>query len=40
MTMLGTTLVVINSSEIAFELLEKRSAIYSARPNLAFAMDL
>ncbi|KAJ2990652.1 hypothetical protein NUW58_g2843 [Xylaria curta] len=36
-TALGTTIVILHSAELALELLEKRSLIYSARPNFVFA---
>jgi hypothetical protein len=39
-TAFGTTIVVLNSSEVAFELLDKRSAIYSSRPNLIFGNEM
>lgn len=40
MTALGTTIVVLNSKEVAFELLDRRSAIYSSRPNLIFGNEM
>lgn len=40
MTVLGTTIVVLNSLEASIELLEKRSAIYSSRPTLVFGGQL
>lgn len=40
MTALGTSIVVLNSLELSIELLEKRSAIYSSRPNMVFASQL
>lgn len=39
-TALGTTIIVLNSPEVAFELLEKRSATYSSRPNLIFGNEM
>ncbi|KAI0535326.1 cytochrome protein [Xylaria digitata] len=36
-TVLGVTLVILHSPELAFALLEKKSSIYSARPTLVFA---
>ncbi|EIN05973.1 cytochrome P450 [Punctularia strigosozonata HHB-11173 SS5] len=37
---LGTNMLVINSSKIAVELLEKKSNIYSDRPSMKMACDL
>lgn len=39
-TALGTTIVVLNSPEVAYELLDKRSLIYSSRPNLIFGNEM
>lgn len=39
-TVMGQTIVIVNSLEIATELLNKRSAIYSSRPNLVFASEM
>ncbi|KAI9375047.1 cytochrome P450 [Aspergillus egyptiacus] len=39
-TVLGQTIVVINDSRVAFDLLEKRSSLYSSRPNMVFAGEL
>ncbi|KAJ5378228.1 uncharacterized protein N7496_005637 [Penicillium cataractarum] len=39
-TVLGQTIVIINDNEIAMELLSKRSAIHSSRPNLVFASQM
>lgn len=39
-TVLGTTIVILNSLELAVELLEKRSAIYSSRPKMVFGGQL
>ncbi|GAW21489.1 hypothetical protein ANO14919_110100 [Xylariales sp. No.14919] len=36
-TALGITFVIIHSAELALELLEKKSLIYSGRPNFVFA---
>ncbi|OCB90783.1 cytochrome P450 [Sanghuangporus baumii] len=35
-TVFGKTLIVLNDSSIAFELLDKRSAIFSSRPRMVF----
>jgi hypothetical protein len=39
-TVLGQTIVILNDANVALELLGKRSAIYSSRPNLVFASEL
>ncbi|KAI0016275.1 cytochrome P450 [Xylariomycetidae sp. FL0641] len=39
-TALGTTMVLLHSAELAFELMEKRSAIYSSRPHMVFGGDM
>ncbi|PLB51998.1 putative cytochrome P450 oxidoreductase [Aspergillus steynii IBT 23096] len=39
-TVMGHVFVIINNAQIAFELLEKRSAIYSSRPKQVFAGEL
>ncbi|KAJ9656519.1 hypothetical protein H2198_004868 [Neophaeococcomyces mojaviensis] len=39
-TVLGQTLVILNDSEVAIELLEKRSAIHSSRPRMVFAFEM
>ncbi|KAI1629033.1 cytochrome P450 [Exophiala viscosa] len=39
-TVMGQTIVILNDPEAAIELLEKRSAIYSARPRLVFAFEM
>ncbi|KAJ5606342.1 hypothetical protein N7510_009123 [Penicillium lagena] len=39
-TVMGQTIVIVNESRIATELLSKRSALYSSRPNLVFASEL
>ncbi|KAF9738883.1 hypothetical protein PMIN02_001195 [Paraphaeosphaeria minitans] len=39
-TVLGQTFVIINDSQIAFELLRDRSAIHSSRPGLVFSCDM
>ena len=36
-TTFGNTLIIVNDANIASELLDKRSAIYSSRPLLTFA---
>lgn len=37
---MGQTIVIINDTKIALELLGKRSALYSSRPNLVFASEM
>ncbi|KAI7776161.1 hypothetical protein LA080_005783 [Diaporthe eres] len=39
-TALGTTIVVLNSPDVAYELLDKRSLIYSSRPFLLFGNEM
>lgn len=39
-TALGTTIVVLHSTEAAVELLDRRSATYSSRPRLPFLNEL
>jgi hypothetical protein len=39
-TVLGQTFIIINDSDIAFELLRDRSAIHSSRPSLTFSGDM
>lgn len=39
-TVLGQTIVILNDSNSAMELLAKRSSIYSSRPNLVFASEM
>ncbi|KAH8429766.1 cytochrome P450 [Aspergillus melleus] len=39
-TIFGQTIVIINEPRIAFDLLEKRSAIYSSRPRMVFAGEM
>jgi hypothetical protein len=39
-TLLGQTIVIINDSKIAFELLRDRSAIYSSRPSQVFCGEM
>jgi hypothetical protein len=34
------TIVILNDANVALELLGKRSAIYSSRPNLVFASEM
>lgn len=36
----GSTIIIINDKEIAVDLLDKRSAIYSCRPVLTFGGEL
>ncbi|PYH83308.1 cytochrome P450 [Aspergillus uvarum CBS 121591] len=40
LTILGQTMVIINDARMAFDLLEKRSNIYSSRPRLTFAGEI
>lgn len=37
---MGQTLIIINDSKLAFELMEKRSAIHSSRPRQIFAGEM
>jgi len=37
---MGSTIVIINDSRMAFELMEKRSAKFSSRPEQIFAGEL
>ncbi|EJC98991.1 cytochrome P450 [Fomitiporia mediterranea MF3/22] len=39
-TVFGKTLIIINDHRIAFELMEKRSAVYSSRPRMVFAGEM
>jgi len=39
-TVMGQTLVIINDAKVAFELMEKRSAIHSSRPKQIFAGEM
>ncbi|KAJ9647671.1 hypothetical protein H2204_000301 [Knufia peltigerae] len=39
-TVMGQTLIIINDSKLAFELMEKRSAIHSSRPRQIFAGEM
>ncbi|KAL2844159.1 cytochrome P450 [Aspergillus pseudoustus] len=39
-TIFGQTIVILNDSRIAFDLLEKRSNIYSSRPKMIFASEM
>ncbi|KAJ0421285.1 cytochrome P450 [Aspergillus carlsbadensis] len=39
-TIFGQTIVILNDSRIAFDLLEKRSGIYSSRPKMVFAGEM
>ncbi|KAJ5425370.1 Cytochrome P450 E-classgroup I [Penicillium sp. CMV-2018d] len=37
---IGQTVIILNKSEVAYDLLEKRSAIYSSRPQPVFGAEL
>lgn len=39
-TVLGQPIVIINDLKIAVELLNRRSAIHSSRPNMIFASEM
>ncbi|KAB8248624.1 cytochrome P450 [Aspergillus flavus] len=39
-SMFGQTIVILNDRQAAFDLMEKRSAIYSSRPRLVFAAEI
>lgn len=39
-TILGQTFIVISDKQIAFDLLEKRSSIYSSRPPYTFGGEM
>ncbi|KAL2814360.1 cytochrome P450 [Aspergillus cavernicola] len=39
-TIFGQTIVILNDSRIAFDLLEKRSNVYSSRPRMTFAGEM
>ncbi|KAF5019368.1 hypothetical protein F66182_8618 [Fusarium sp. NRRL 66182] len=39
-TVLGQTIVIVNEAALAFEILERRSAIHSSRPNQIFAGEM
>ncbi|KAJ5925569.1 hypothetical protein N7454_008208 [Penicillium verhagenii] len=39
-TVMGQTLIIINDTKIASDLLRKRASLYSSRPNMAFASEL
>ena len=39
-TVMGQTLIILNESRLAFELMEKRSAIHSSRPRQVFAGEM
>jgi hypothetical protein len=39
-TVMGQTIIIINDRNLAFELLEKRSAIHSSRPSTVFADEM
>ncbi|CAG8888274.1 unnamed protein product [Penicillium egyptiacum] len=40
LTVFGRTIIVLNDVEMALELLEKRSAVHSSRPNMTFAGEM
>lgn len=37
---MGQTIVILNDNNVATELLTKRSAVHSSRPNLVFASEM
>ncbi|KAI5920501.1 cytochrome P450 [Camillea tinctor] len=39
-TVLGTTMIILNSAQAAIDLLDKRSLIYSSRPRMVFAGEM
>ncbi|BCR92212.1 uncharacterized protein ACHE_80112A [Aspergillus chevalieri] len=39
-TIVGQTIVILNDPQMAFDLMEKRSAIYSSRPRMVFACEM
>lgn len=39
-TVMGQTIIILNDPRLAFELLEKRSAIHSSRPKQIFAGEM
>ncbi|EAU32059.1 conserved hypothetical protein [Aspergillus terreus NIH2624] len=39
-TIFGQTIVIINDAQVAFDLMEKRSSIYSSRPRMVFAGEM
>lgn len=39
-TVMGQTIVIVNDARLAFELMEKRSAIHSSRPKQLFAGEM
>lgn len=39
-TVMGQTIVIINGFDVATDLLNKRSAVYSSRPKLTFASEM
>jgi len=39
-TVLGQTIIILHDSQATFDLMEKRSALYSDRPNMVFAMQM
>ncbi|KAL4803060.1 cytochrome P450 [Aspergillus unguis] len=40
LTILGQTIIILNDARIAFDLLEKRSNVYSSRPRMTFAGEM
>ncbi|KAL4773894.1 cytochrome P450 [Aspergillus nidulans var. acristatus] len=40
LTVFGQTIVILNDARVAFDLLEKRSNIYSSRPRMVFAGEM
>ncbi|KAI1636259.1 cytochrome P450 [Biscogniauxia mediterranea] len=39
-TVMGTTMIILNSAQAAIDLLDKRSAIYSSRPRMVFVGEM
>ncbi len=39
-TLLGTTLIILNDAKIALELMERRGGIHSSRPDMVFSMQM
>lgn len=39
-SLFGQTMVILNDAQMAFDLMEKRSGIYSSRPQLVFAGEM
>lgn len=40
LTVLGQTIIIIHDKNVALELMEKRSSIYSGRPRMVFAFEM